>query len=335
MLYDTIDLNAYEESRKLYPQWTGRRDRRSVPFPIVRRPPANLVSFGGGRRGIPLYLFEIKHLDAKTVAAYEKGAENTYSEVKTDGTTPAKLLRLFALYENLTRFAQPLCTELTDREHARTPITLSTNIVDVSGVSLRQFWNLKSHMQAASQLATAHYPETLDRIFIIGAPYFFSTVWGWIKRWFDPITVSKIFILAPAEVGPTLQSFIDPRNIPRQYGGELDFGWGDQPNLDPVIRDRATWADGHRNFPGGPMYWRPTADSGGRELECLAVGSVDKVPRRMRVCTIPKAFPEGGTAEAPVAQDAGLQGVQDLSIPDATANKQGAAVSEKEQAPRS
>ena len=45
-----------------------------------------------------------------------------------------------------------------------TPITLSNNIVDVSGVSLRQFWNLKSHMQSASQLATAHYPETLDRM---------------------------------------------------------------------------------------------------------------------------------------------------------------------------
>lgn len=80
--------------------------------------------------------------------------------------TPPKLIRLFALYENLTRFAQPLCTQLTDREHPRTPITLSTNIVDVGGVSLKQFWNLKGHMQAASQLATAHYPETLDRIFV-------------------------------------------------------------------------------------------------------------------------------------------------------------------------
>lgn len=84
--------------------------------------------------------------------------------------TPPKLIRLFALYENLTRFAQPLCTQLTDREHPRTPITLSTNIVDVGGVSLKQFWNLKGHMQAASQLATAHYPETLDRIFVRSSP---------------------------------------------------------------------------------------------------------------------------------------------------------------------
>lgn len=142
VLYDTIDLDAYEQSRRLYPQWTGRRDKR----------------------GIPLYLFEIRHLDSKTISAYEKTANNTYSKATSDGKTPAKLLRLFALYENLTRFAQPLCTEMPDRDYAvTTPITLSTNIVDVSGVSLRQFWNLKGHMQAASTLATAHYPETLDR----------------------------------------------------------------------------------------------------------------------------------------------------------------------------
>lgn len=128
---------------------------------------ANLVRFSYS--GIPLYLFEIRHLDSKTILAYEKSVDKTYSKASPPPAsmhTPPKLIRLFALYENLTRFAQPLCTQLTDREHPRTPITLSTNIVDVGGVSLKQFWNLKGHMQAASQLATAHYPETLDRIFV-------------------------------------------------------------------------------------------------------------------------------------------------------------------------
>ncbi|KAK1749474.1 putative sec14 cytosolic factor protein [Echria macrotheca] len=287
VLYDTIDLEAYEQSRRLYPQWTGRRDRR----------------------GIPLYLFEIRHLDSKTIAEYEKSATDakTISKATPDGSTPPKLLRLFALYENLTRFAQPLCTELPDRDHARTtPITLSTNIVDVSGVSLRQFWNLKSHMQAASQLATAHYPETLDRIFIIGAPYFFSTVWGWIKRWFDPITVSKIFILSAHEVKPTLESFIDPANIPQQYGGGLEFKWLDRPNLDPYIRERATWMDGFTDFPEGPVYWVPSED--GTKLECIAAGSVKGEQRWAKVCSIPRVFQQEKPVEVPepeVKQPAG------------------------------
>ncbi|KAF3768076.1 CRAL/TRIO domain-containing protein, partial [Cryphonectria parasitica EP155] len=269
VLYDTIDVDAYEQSRRLYPQWTGRRDRR----------------------GIPIYLFEIRHLDPKTVSAYEKSVASTYSRAAHDGKTPAKLIRLFALYENLTRFAQPLCTQLTDREHARTPITLSTNIVDVSGVSLRGYWNLKGHMQAASELATAHYPETLDRIFIIGAPIFFTTVWGWIKRWFDPVTVSKIFVLSHSEVLPTLTSFIDIENIPKQYGGKLDFNWCEMPNLDPKIKELATWENGYTEFPKGPVYWVPI--DGGKRLECIARGSVNKQQRNERVCTIPAAFADG------------------------------------------
>ncbi|CRK45614.1 hypothetical protein BN1723_019779, partial [Verticillium longisporum] len=146
----------------------------------------------------------------KAVADYEKQGKDgkAISQAKSDGRTPQGLVRLFALYENLTRFNMPFCTQLQDREFPGTPITMSTNIVDIHGVSLRQFWNLKNHMQAASQLATAHYPETLDRIFVIGAPSFFTTVWGWVKRWFDPITVSKIFILSEAEVKPTLEAYI-------------------------------------------------------------------------------------------------------------------------------
>ncbi|KAH8911536.1 CRAL/TRIO domain-containing protein [Coniochaeta sp. PMI_546] len=338
VLYDTIDIDAYEQTRRLYPQWTGRRDKR----------------------GIPLYLFEIRHLDSKTVSTYEKSAANSFtSKAETDGNTPPKLLRLFALYENLTRFAQPLCTNLPDRPHLETPITLSTNIVDVSGVSLRQFWNLKAHMQAASTLATAHYPETLDRIFIIGAPMFFSTVWGWIKRWFDPITVSKIFILGSHEVKSTLESFVDLKNIPKQYGGELEFNWGEMPNLDPIIHETVTWENGHTAFPKGPMYWRPIGD--GETLECVAIGTAgpNHEPRLERVCTMPRLFkplseetpaPAAGeeagdkpavttgveTADAPATStnsDATsstvVDGVQKLSINGASENNEPVDLSEK------
>lgn len=231
------------------------------------------------------------------------------------------MLRLFALYENLTRFAQPLCTEMTDRDNAETPITLSTNIVDVSQVSLRMFWNLKSHMQAASSLATAHYPETLDRIFIIGAPYFFSTVWGWIKRWFDPITVSKIFILSAGEVKTELEKFIEPRNIPKAYGGELEFEFFDSPNLDPHIVEAMNWENGHKVFPPGPVLWRPI--EGGKKLECVAVGYKDGSKREERVGTIPVAFPKESTpASAPAADvvaateltDKVVEAVENLAI---------------------
>lgn len=279
VLYNTIDLEAYEQSRRLYPQWTGRRDRR----------------------GIPIYVFEVKTLDSKSVSEYEKvGSSTTFSQAKSDGKTPSGLLRLFSLYENLTRFNMPFCTQLTDREYLDAPITLSTNIVDISGVGLKQFWNLKQHMQVASQLATAHYPETLDRIFIIGAPMFFNTVWGWIKRWFDPITVSKIFVLGNHEVKQVLESFIEPRNIPKKYGGELDYKFGDLSAPDPHWEGVVEWENGFKGFPSGPLLWEEIDD--GKRLACVSKGSEGGKLRNERVCTIPKTY--GVAQEAAVPQDA-------------------------------
>ncbi|KAG9230823.1 putative SEC14 cytosolic factor [Amylocarpus encephaloides] len=313
-LYQTIDLEHYEETRRLYPQWTGRRDRR----------------------GIPVYVFEVKHLNSKTMAAYEKSAVKTHTQAKSDGKTSPKLLRLFALYENLIRFTMPLCTQLTDREHPRTPITQSNNIVDISGVGLKQFWNLRSHMQDASTLATAHYPETLDRIFIIGAPAFFPTVWGWIKKWFDPITTSKIFIISSHDMKKTLESFIDPKNIPKKYGGELEFHFGDKPVLDPYLKDVLKWEGDRSDFPDGPMYWEK---SGKEEIKAVAVGTMNEGGngRHEDVCVAKRVLPEepetmvepaivaaqNGKAEVPAQLRAELLTVpMEVDLPSAAADSQ-------------
>ncbi|EAW12704.1 SEC14 family lipid-binding protein [Aspergillus clavatus NRRL 1] len=281
-LYENIEVESYDAARRMYPQWTGRRDRR----------------------GIPVYVFEIKHLNSKNMAAYNSTMADPASTAEThqSSTVPQRLLRLFALYENLLRFVMPLCSQLP-RPNPETPIVTSTNIVDVSGVGLKQFWNLKGHMQDASVLATAHYPETLDRIFIIGAPAFFPTVWGWIKRWFDPVTTSKIFILSAAEVQPTLTSFIDPSSIPKQYGGDLDWQWGDMPNLDEPARELVGGlelppADGASkpSFTKGPVLFK------GDHVQVL--GKVDGKSREQAV-PVPFKKQENITQPPPAGSVAG------------------------------
>lgn len=166
-LYETIDIDEYEATRKLYPQWIGRRDKRGIPF----------------------YVYQISDLDTKAITAYSSSKDK--KNQSTNKKTPWKMLKLFALYENLCRFILPMCSALPDRAHQETPISQSNNIVDLTGVSLTKLFNLRNHMSDASQLATAHYPETLDRIFVVGSPSYFPTVWGWIKNWFDPITVVR------------------------------------------------------------------------------------------------------------------------------------------------
>jgi hypothetical protein len=106
---------------------------------------------------------------------------------------------------------------------------------------------------------------------IIGAPAFFPTVWGWIKRWFDPVTVSKIFILGKQEVKSTLSSFIHPDDFPKRYGGNLDWDFGTPPHMDEESL-RAVQKDGRSGWVDGPCLWL--------DHKRFAVGSVDGKTRR-------------------------------------------------------
>nr|OQO18410.1 hypothetical protein B0A51_12686 [Rachicladosporium sp. CCFEE 5018] len=243
-LYETIEVEEYEREWRLYPQWLGVRDKR----------------------GIPLYLFEVANLDSKAMTAPDKAASGK-KHAPVNSKVPPKMLRLFALYENLCTFVLPLCSDIPNRPNQGTPISQSNNIVDISGVGLRQFWNLKQHMQDASLLATAHYPETLDRIFIIGAPSFFPT----------------IFILSGAHASSTLLQYINKENIPKKYGGTLDFKFCDLPRLEPAIANELQWQAGFTSFPTGPMHWRK--DEKGN-LNAIAVGTENGKPRNRLIATL-------------------------------------------------
>lgn len=133
-------------------------------------------------------------------------------------------------------------------------------------------------------------------IFVIGAPYFFSTVWGWIKKWFDPVTVSKIFILTPAEVIPVLSEFMEMKDIPKVYGGELDWEFSSDPAWDEGIMKTCEWENGHTAFPPGPKRWEAIDD--GSRLQCYAVGYKDGQPRRELVCSVAVAAAVTLTSES-------------------------------------
>ncbi|KAI7540877.1 CRAL/TRIO domain-containing protein [Hortaea werneckii] len=281
-LYETIDIDEYEQTRRLYPQWTGRRDKRGIPF----------------------YVYEIGQVDAKAVSAYSSDRDNSSkSKSSTTNTTspqtPRKMLRLFALYENLCRFVLPLCSLVPDRSHSETPISQSSNVVDLSNVGITKFWSLRNHMSDASQLATAHYPETLDRIFVVGAPSFFPTVWEYAKRWFDPITVSKIFILSEKNMRSTLEQYVDLDNLPKKYGGNLDWEFGDMPALDPGIVKALDWKEtveqkGHKTLPIGPIRWEYEDENGKKgDLVAKAIGTEKGKPRRNVIAGL---HPEAGLA---------------------------------------
>ncbi|KAJ6511963.1 CRAL/TRIO domain-containing protein [Mycena vitilis] len=199
-LYPTFDSDEMENSRRYYPRWTGRRDKN----------------------GMPVYVYHLASLNG----AIQKELNAVPPE--------RRYQRIIALYEWLTDFIMPLCSFLP--HPTQTPITCVVTIIDLQGVSIGSMWTLRSHLSESATLATANYPETLSTIAVINAPSFFPTIWGWIKGWFDPGTRNKIHILGknPSE---TLLTLIDAKDLPRQYGGTLEWEFFDEPNLDDAAKE--------------------------------------------------------------------------------------------------
>jgi hypothetical protein len=113
--------------------------------------------------------------------------------------------------------------------------------------------------------------------------------------------VSKIFILSPNNVYPTLAQYIDHENIPKKYGGGLDFEWGQMPNLEPAIDATFKWENsdtqnGSKTFPIGPIRWEEGANG---EMEAWGVGSENGQPRRSLVFTVPNPVGWKHTPPAP------------------------------------
>lgn len=109
---------------------------------------------------------------------------------------------------------------------------------------------------------------------MVGAPYFFPTIWSLVTRWFDPATTRKIFVLQTSQATATLTQFIELENLPKRFGGKLDWEMGMHPIPDVetkgmVGRLGETWIE-------GPIRYisRPEGDV------LMAVGSEDGKLRR-------------------------------------------------------
>lgn len=116
----------------------------------------------------------------------------------------------------------------------------------------------------------------------MGAPAFFKSVWEAINQWFDPETRSKIFILSASESRSFLLSHISPSDLPKEYGGELEWNWRDQPDLDVSTRELVDEvyqkSDRGEVFSKGPLIFQDG---------CIRLlGSANGLPRRNAFCRL-------------------------------------------------
>ncbi|KAG8899144.1 hypothetical protein FRB99_006895 [Tulasnella sp. 403] len=213
-LYANFNAEEFVNAQNCYPMWIGRRDKM----------------------GYPIHVFRLISLDPARMAAVNAvPVERRYQ-------------RITVLHELLMEAVVPLCSMLPSESYP-TPVDGTTTLVDLEGVSFGTMWSLRGHLQQASVLANANFPETMGMTYIVNAPSFFPTIWGWLKVWFDENTRRKIHILSKSMQHQLLDA-IDAENLPKAYGGTLDWSFDDPPNLDTPAKEALKSIGGV--YPKGP-----------------------------------------------------------------------------------
>ncbi|KAH1620543.1 hypothetical protein KXX31_007616 [Aspergillus fumigatus] len=256
-VYDRISVDDFEHTRKLYPHWTGRRDKQ----------------------GSPIVMLETVHLDQKAITHWHQTRQ-----LSGQSSSPDMEQRALAYFDYLTRFVFPLCSALQDRPLPSEPVTKAIYLIDGSSICLRQAWNLRDFSQDVSWILATCYPETIDRIFLCNPPSYFPKMWSMLKKFIDPVTAEKIVMLDPADVYGTLNKYIHHDNIPVQFGGAFEFTHGMLPDLCPVTRQTLRWSPPFNGtFPPGPIKWTEHARG---QIKAVAIGTVDGVERGFDVATL-------------------------------------------------
>lgn len=124
-----------------------------------------------------------------------------------------QLKRLVSEYEKFLRDRLPASSKMTGHL-----VETSCTILDLYNAGISTFYKVKDYVNAASSIGQNNYPEVMGHMFIINAPYLFSTVWSLIKPWLDEATVRKIHILGK-NYQPELLQYIPAENLPADLGG--------------------------------------------------------------------------------------------------------------------
>lgn len=138
-------------------------------------------------------------------------------------TTDDRMLQnLVVEYEKLSEPRLPACSR-----KAGNLLETCCTIMDLKGVGLGKAGQVYGYVGRASGISQNYYPERLGKLYLINAPWGFSTVFAGVKRFLDPVTVAKIHILG-GNYQKELLAQIPQENLPSEFGGTCKCAGGCQ-----------------------------------------------------------------------------------------------------------
>ena len=138
-------------------------------------------------------------------------------------TTAERMLQnLVVEYEKVADPRLPACS----RKSGHLLETCCT-IMDLKGVGLSKVSSVYAYVKDASGISQNYYPERLGKLYIVNAPWGFSTVFSIVKGFLDPVTIQKIHVLGTGYQKELLEQ-VPKENLPRVLGGTCECHGGCQ-----------------------------------------------------------------------------------------------------------
>ena len=147
-------------------------------------------------------------------------------------TTAERMLQhLVCEYEKLTDPRLPACCRKSGRL-----LETCCSIMDLKGVGLSKVSSVYSYVRSVTDISQNYYPERLGKLYIINAPWGFSSAFSFVKSFLDPVTVQKINILGSGYLDQLLAQ-VPKENLPKQFGGDCECEGG------CALSDAGPWQD--------------------------------------------------------------------------------------------
>ncbi|KAL5338646.1 CRAL-TRIO domain-containing protein [Aspergillus crustosus] len=132
-------------------------------------------------------------------------------------TSDERMLKnLVTEYERFADDRLPACSRKAGKL-----IETSCTIFDLKGVGLMSASSVYGYLSRASAVSQDYYPERLGKLYLINAPWGFSTVFSVVKSFLDPVTVGKINVLGSGYKDELLKQ-IPVENLPKEFGGACE-----------------------------------------------------------------------------------------------------------------
>ncbi|KAI9707118.1 MAG: cytosolic factor, phosphatidylinositol/phosphatidylcholine transfer protein [Candelina mexicana] len=110
------------------------------------------------------------------------------------------------------------------------------SIMDLKGVGVTKIPSVYGYVKQASAISQNYYPERLGKLYLINAPWGFSSAFSVVKGFLDPVTVNKIHVLGTGYQSE-LFAQISKENLPKLFGGTCECQGG------CAFSDMGPWQD--------------------------------------------------------------------------------------------